>query len=179
MNTQQKPIKGHQSWVCHGPVTHPSLHRVLLNRGEGQGGAAQLHPSSHFLNVDFNSEGDQNVGSTLFEIFELVDVLCCLSICEYLYFLRYIECLSRFLILFTDCLIRLVLIQIFFFSFILFFITYTMICLSVCQQDYLRTIVPVNMKLGGMVQHWPRRSPLDFGEYLSHGADAQIIFHFC
>lgn len=61
------PIKGHYSWVCHGPVAlsakrdrHPSLQQGL-NRGEGQRGASHLHPSSHFWNADLNSERGQHV----------------------------------------------------------------------------------------------------------------------
>lgn len=42
-----------------------------------------------------------------------------------------------------------------------------------------KTTCLVFIKLGGGVEHGPRRNLLNFVADLNHGVDKQIIFHFC
>lgn len=45
----------------------------------------------------------------------------------------------------------------------------------VCQQDYRQT---TGSKLGGRVQHGPKKNPLKFGVDPNYGVYAGVIFHF-
>lgn len=47
------------------------------------------------------------------------------------------------------------------------------------RADHICFSCPFFMKLSGIVWHGLRRDPLHSEAYPTHGADAQIIFHFC
>lgn len=65
------------------------------------------------------------------------------------------------------------------FSSISFSLGHYYLCLSVCLlSGYGETSGQIFVKLVVMVQHWPRKKPLNFGMGPNHRADTHFIFHF-
>ena len=62
-------------------------------------------------------------------------------------------------------------------AWVIWFLLFDAVCVSVCQQDYGKTSQMIFMKLGGRMQHGPRKNPLHFGADLNPKADTPLNFH--